>query len=309
MAIQVSKELLTFAPLGPVWPALPGSSNFIQSSFGTGIDNVTNYAISNTGNVLSNYVTVEGYPTFQGQTLSVGVKFADQNVLPTSLTINSVTIRSVFRYSVLNLSGWHNPQHLVTDGVSSQLSGEFSSSFPLPTAYPWTTDRTSIFLVKPDGSAWDRASIFSTVFGISVLEPPADGGGGSLSLDLAALTIFIGFELPSLTPITASATSIRRTRCDFNGTIDPRGATPTYPVTCWFQYNKVGTPFATTDPITSTVVVSGDSVTAVSIRQSSLTPGARYYYRMVARNGAGDVSYGSPFTVLLPVADDVVVRF
>ena len=308
MGLQVNRELLTIAPWYPIWEALPGSAVYIQRSIGTGIDNVGNYSISNTGNVLANYVEMEGAPSFAGNILSVGYKFADQDVIPANLTINSVSVRSVFAYYVLNQGApWANPRHFITDGSSSQSSDEFSSIYPLPTRTPWTVDRTSAFLTQPTGATWDRASLFNTIFGISFQEPTT-GGGGSLFLTLAALSLSVNFELPTITPVTTTATSIRRTRCDFRGTVNPLGATTLYPLTCWFQYNKTGT-FATTDPVTPSITLIGTGSMDVCIRQTNLTAGAVYAYRMVARNGAGDLFYGNSFLVALPTTDDALMRF
>lgn len=306
MATTVTKELLYLSD--PYYEILPGSSVYVRRIGGTGVDNVGNYNISNTNVPLANYVQIEGPPIFGDTNLSLGFKLQDRSELPTNLTITGVSTRAVFEQTALNIGApWHNAKTFILNGSDSSITAEYVGASP--TRLPWTVAWSNAFSTQPSGASWTRSAIFDSYYGLSLLEPTGGAGGsGSLELTLAALTVLVSFELPTITPVTSAAINIRRTRADLQGSIDPLGATSAYPVTCWFQYNKTGT-FATTDPVTSSVVLTGSGTQQITIRQTGLTAGAVYAYRLVARNGAGDLFYGNTYLVALPMVDDVIMRF
>jgi lysophospholipase L1-like esterase len=93
---------------------------------------------------------------------------------------------------------------------------------------------------------------------------------------------------PPPTVVTSAATSITTTGGTLNGTVNPNGlATDAY-----FEYGT--DPTLVTHSTTSTQAMgSGGSAAPITAPVSSLTPGATYYFRVVATN-AGGTQKGTP---------------
>lgn len=303
MATAVTREFMVVS--APYPAVLPGSSPTTIETVRTGINNVVNYNITNSGIPLYDYVEING--PYDGNILNIGVKIPDDGKLPETLSILHTTLRTVFQPRMLNIyPPWYNPKAFIFEGSSVISTAEYVGLNPTTT--PYTTLWSNAFTLQPNGTTWTRSKLFDTYYGLQIQSIVAPHLTPSFCLQLASLTVAVTFELPSITPVTTVATEIYRTRVNFNGTVDPQGATSTYPLTVWFQYNKTGT-FATTDPITGTRTITGTGSTNVSIRKTGLDAGAIYYYRMVVRNGAGDLFYGNPYLVQLPLYDAVLLEF
>ena len=107
---------------------------------------------------------------------------------------------------------------------------------------------------------------------------------------------------PPPTVVTSEATSITSSGATLNGTVNPNGlATDAY-----FEWGT--DPTLASNFTTSTQAMgSGGSAQAITASLSGLTPGATYYFRVVATN-AGGTSQGTILTFPTPYSPDVTTN-
>lgn len=79
---------------------------------------------------------------------------------------------------------------------------------------------------------------------------------------------------------TGGAANITPTSVRLTGTVDPNGAATEYQ----FQYG----PTTAYGQVTPPLQVTGDGVKTITVDVEGLAPATRYYYRLVARNSAGE---------------------
>jgi len=93
-----------------------------------------------------------------------------------------------------------------------------------------------------------------------------------------------GGTTPPLAVRTDNATSVTQNEAVLNGTVIPNGTA----AEAWFEYG-INPNLAAFDNTTPQDIVAGTAIQPVSQPLAGLTPGATYYFRLVAFNGSGFV--------------------
>ena len=112
----------------------------------------------------------------------------------------------------------------------------------------------------------------------------ANGDGTNQGDYIYTTTVQVNYYRPTVT--TNVATNVSYNSATLNGTVNANGLS----TTVWFQYGTISGSYTNTS---STQSIIGLSNTSVSINISGLSPNTTYYYRIVAQNSAGTITYGS----------------
>lgn len=171
---------------------------------------------------------------------------------------------------------------------------DFPDSFSAATGTAYTTNPNG-------GAAWTPTSVNALGWRT---------GGENYHFDGDVFYVsYLAFEL-SLTlnapiPVTTAASNITISSATLNGTLDPNGASTTYPVSYYFQWGLT-TAYGNNTTIVSGVTGSGASEVSANI--SGLVGTTTYHYRLVASNAEGTVN-GSDQIFVTGVSDSIVFGF
>lgn len=111
--------------------------------------------------------------------------------------------------------------------------------------------------------------------------------------------------LNSPVPVTSAASGINLNSATLNGTLDPNGATATFPVSYYFQWGLT----AAYGNVTTTVNgVTGTGAVGVNAGISGLTGATLYHFRLVATTAEGTFN-GSDLTFTSGAADTISMSF
>jgi hypothetical protein len=224
----------------------------------------------------------------------VAISQVNDNTIPVSSTVSA--INTTYRTSLNNdISIYSVAPYMRYSPGSNTFGAAFvygSVGTPVNTAVNWTTD--------PNGAAWTVANFYLARFGVFVDQSITSGTPVWYRLDRTVV-----FTLPSPAVVTTAATSVTVSSATLNGTVNPSGATSTYPVQYRFEYGPTtsyGTQTTLTGPLT------GSSTGAVSANISGLTGFSTYHYRLIASNADVTIN-GSDLTFSTGVTDRAMMVF
>lgn len=205
----------------------------------------------------------------------------DDLAIPVRSTFHFVQIRYTLGQSDLSMAG----------GLSAEPYLRYENAPPIyqaviaPPYINTMNDYVAVFACDPNGYPWSRYSIFRVkgarlLFGLRTVIP--DPYLASARLYWSECRFEVGFTIPAPVVLTAAATGIGVNAATLRGSLDPRSATSTYPVSWYFDY---GTTASYGSRTAVTTGVTGDGVSAVSAAVAGLGAATVYHYRLVAVNG------------------------
>jgi len=231
--------------------------------------------------------------------------------------VSGLTCNTTYHYRLVSTNSWG------TSYGSDKMFTASSCSVTKPTVT--TESATSVtdwfaFLnatVNPNGSSTKYYFEYGTTSSYGAITSSVNAGSGSSSISASALvTAFssgttyhyrlvainsggtsyggdmmlttMTFVPASVGPTvtTGSATSVTDSSAALSGTVNPEGESTEY----YFQYGTTTSYGAVTS---GTSAGSGKSTISASALLAGLSPNTTYYYRLVAINSLGKLSYGS----------------
>lgn len=201
---------------------------------------------------------------------TVAVTYANDNAIPTSSAVTSLdfTLRAEYAFAY--------GQIFVYTRYGSGPAF-FSAQVDLTASFA-----NYIRNLAHDGSSapWTIANLFVAKFGLY-----SNGGlpavGPTSDQYASRLTFTVTFTLPAPVATTTAASGVTAVEAQLNGTVNPTGATSSYPVSYHFEYGPTtsyGTSTATVTPLTG----AADSIAVAAL--TGLTSNSLYHFRLVATN-------------------------
>jgi hypothetical protein len=135
------------------------------------------------------------------------------------------------------------------------------------------------------GEEWSRGNLFAEMFGVYSF---VSSGLSGNDVALGEMQVRVTFDMVAPTVNTALGGSTPATNLEFRASVDPNGATTTYPVLVSFKYGTALEDEA--DWVrTGTTSVTGTGTRIVGIAGEGLLPNTTYYYRAYAAYADGEV--------------------
>ncbi len=228
------------------------------------------------------------FASITNKNVATGIRYTDDGVIPPNSVVDNVTARSRCRRSAGATAAYWPYTRL--GGVSTRADRITCGGGFVNTDTVWGQD--------PSGNAWTIASVFTATFGVGF-----DRGFSDVDArgDWTWAYIGINFELPVPTAVTGPVTEQLEITATLNGTINPNGATATYPCSYYFEYGLT-TAYGSTTAVIGAQTGSADIAVTADI--TGLAPGATYHCRLVCTN-ADQTVYGEDVTLTFstPAAD------
>ncbi len=150
------------------------------------------------------------------------------------------------------------------------------------------------------GVAWTSAEVNALNWHVGA----NDWGPTGSVIRFDRLYFNVTFNLIPPTPTTNAASSVTTTAATLNGTVNPNGATGTYPVSYYYQYGLT----AAYGSVTTTVNgLTGSGNFNVPATLSGLTASTTYHFRLVASNAQGSYT-GADQSFTTSAGDAVLMR-
>lgn len=215
----------------------------------------------------------------------LGIRYTDDGVIPPNSTFAGVTARGRVYRSAGGGGGGHYWAYSRLAGIGA-LSARHNFGVPfINDDQVWATD--------PSGNAWALGSIFSATFGIGMAY---DGVPVDVVVDWLWAYIGIDFDLPPPIVTTGAATGMLETQATFNGTLNPDGATATYPCAYYFEYGLTDDYGEVTATVNNLTGVADIAATGTA---TGLSSGTTYHFRLVGTN-ADQTVFGDDVTFVTP---------
>lgn len=270
------------------------ASQFLTSgqNFGSGALNVSNL----------NGVQLNSSSSHLADTYVLGIKLVNDNAIPTASNITKVSVAYT-----LNKAAFLATQPVPSAQVESDwLSGVVQDvDITGAIAKAGFSIKTVIFPSSPDGSPWTVDTLFSTVYELVNNDP-------NNTIRCSAIKVTVTFDLPDPIVTTGAALLVRRTNATLTGTINPSGATSTYPVTYYWKFGPTTAYGAGQTPsiaVSNAHPITGsDDVSVVGKTPNILTPNKLYHYILVGKNADGTVN-GADATFRTELVDAQVMSF
>jgi hypothetical protein len=165
----------------------------------------------------------------------------------------------------------------------------------------WDEKTGTLYTLNPStGLAWTTGDVNGLGWWMGANSYAFDGDIGRFS----ELYLDVVLVLNSPTVATAAASGINLNSATLNGTIDPNGASSTYPVSYYFDWGLT----AAYGNVTSTQTITGSGSQGVSAGISGLTGSTTYHFRLHASTAEGTF-LGSDLTFTSGAADTVTLNF
>lgn len=232
-------------------------------------------------------------PTLDGQTgidASIAFDWTNDSGIPVGSTINNVKITTRIKQdSGVALS--FKLSHYERYGGFIARSSDENVIIQPGAAY---VNHVGTFSTDPNNNAWTVDNVFTAWFGVTTdLQWTYD-------TDITAVMkwswcyITVNFSVPPPIVTTGEATGLLDTQATLNGTLNPDGATATYPCAYYFEYG-LDTSYGS---VTATVNnQTGSADIAATGTATGLVPGTTYHFRLVSTN-ADNTIYGDDATFI-----------
>lgn len=213
---------------------------------------------------------------------SLGWTPVDDSSIPLTAVVTSATFRNQ-----VNISRQYAVPYQIKGGVALQIGALISA--PTGTVFVDRVTTTDV-----GGGPLTVGAVLGTTWTLAF----ALGSGGANNFWFESLLTLV-FVLASPVVTTGLATGANLSSATLNGTINPNGATASYPVSYQFQYGPT-TSYGYTTPLVTNLTGSSNITAVASL--TGLSGNSVYHFRLVGINADGS-TYGSDQTFITGFVD------
>lgn len=206
---------------------------------------------------------------------SLGWTPVDDSTVP----LTALVISATFRNQVNVVKNTARPFQIKA-GVAQLIPPAITA----PTGLTWVD---SVATTDVGGGPLTVAGVLANIWGIGF-----ESGSGAYNNYWATSRLTLVFTLPIPTVTTVAADNVNVTTATLHGTLNPNGATTTYPVSYQFQYGPT-TGYGYTTPLVTGL--TGSVTSSVAAALTGLAGSSTYHFRLVATTADGP-TYGADLT-------------